>query len=321
MKNTLIITCSLALIAASSACNKKPNYTRIILPAWGTTCEVIYENKNDDNLIKSIDSLFQELSLSFSNYDSNSIIAGINLNNSLYIDKHLLALLELSQYLFKVSNGNFDPTIFPLVKHWGFMNKQGLWADTNMIDSMLVNVGLTKWSWTNREIKSKPTQGKIDFNAVAPGYAADIIALFLKEKGINNFYINNGGELVLSGNNKFNKPWNIGITDPLKVDQGDTIFSISNISMATSGNYRNYFSHKGIKYGHTIDTKTGYPKQTNIISATVFAKSAALADGYATICMTMNLTEVLLFLKKENLMAYLIYETSGGVNKCFIPHI
>lgn len=296
------------VLLLNSCDEKKLGYTKVLYPIWGSTCEIIYENDKNVNLLDGLDSIFNELTLSFSNYDSNSMLARINANQSQQLDKHIYALLETSKRMNTLSKGSFDPSIYPIVKLWGFMNKHGNWIDTTKIPEILVHVGLEKWTWNKDSITQKPEKSMIDFNAIAPGYAADILSQYLDGLGLKNYYINNGGELVLKGNNQKGKPWEIGINSPINPETGDTTFSLSNIALATSGNYRNYFKHQGKKYGHTISVKDGMPILSNVLSATIFCKSAAEADALATICMTMTKNQAILFLKENNYKGYLIWD-------------
>jgi len=307
-----IIWIAFLLTILNSCKQQQDNYTKILYPIWGSTCEIIYENNQSINLLDGLDSIFNELTLSFSNYDSTSLLAKVNNNQSKLIDKHLFTLLETSKIMHTLSQGNFDPSIYPVVKLWGFMNKQGSWIDTSKIPALLQNVGIEKWRWDEDSIIYKPEKSMIDFNAIAPGYAADVLAQYLNSLGVKSYYINNGGELVLKGVNPKNKPWEIGINAPLNPENGDTIFTISNTALATSGNYRNYFKHEGRQYGHTIAVKDGMPILTDVLSATIFCKSAAEADAIATVCMTMSKVQAVSFLKENKYKGYLIYAVLNG---------
>ena len=130
-----------------------------------------------------------------------------------------------------------------------------------------------------------------------------------------------GGEIVVSGNSEKQVPWRIGINKPtddsLNTNQElQDVVNVSDIAMATSGNYRNFYYKNGKKYAHTIDPKTGYPVQHNILSATVLAKNCATADAYATSFMVMGLDGAKKVLEKHpELYAYLIYADNKGSNK------
>ena len=161
----------------------------------------------------------------------------------------------------------------------------------------------------------------LDCSAIAKGYGSDIVARFLKKKGISNFMVEIGGEIVVNGVSEKQVPWHIGINKPTD-DSTNTsqeiqdVLDITDIAMATSGNYRNFYYKNGKKYAHTIDPKTGYPVQHNILSATVLAKNCATADAYATSFMVMGMEGAKQILKKHpDLCAYLIYADENGQNK------
>ena len=161
----------------------------------------------------------------------------------------------------------------------------------------------------------------LDCNAIAKGFGTDMVARMLKRKGIRNFMVEIGGEIVTSGNSDKRVPWKIGVTKPTDDslntnEEIQTILNVSDIAMATSGNYRNFYYKGGKKYAHTIDPKTGYPVQHSILSSTVLAPNCATADAFATSFMVMGLDKARKVLKKHpELMAYFIYADEKGNNK------
>lgn len=297
------------------SCNsKQTEYQRLRIEVWGTNCDIIYEPSDKANEFTLLVNLFEELNASINTYDSTSLLSKINSNSSNAIDPHIHRLLELSAGVHAKSNGVFDPTIRPVVQKWGFLRQEGNWVDTQELAQLMPEVGLNQWEWDSNQIIEKPKDASIDFNAIAPGYAADLIAWVLDSIQLKNYYINNGGELRLKGKNEKGLPWKVAITSPfggLK-NWGDTLFAITDTAMATSGNYRNRFEHEGITYSHTISVKTGMPVQTEIVSATIFSSSSALADAYATVCMALNFNEAKAFIEENNLHAYLIYKDDRG---------
>ena len=133
----------------------------------------------------------------------------------------------------------------------------------------------------------------LDFSSIAKGFGVDCVARLFDRKGIKNYMIDIGGELVLKGQNSKMETWRIGVNKPiddsLSVNQElQTVLEITNAGMATSGNYRNFYYKDGKKYAHTIDPRTGYPVQHNILSSTVIAKDCATADAYATAFMVLG---------------------------------
>ena len=158
----------------------------------------------------------------------------------------------------------------------------------------------------------------LDCSAIAKGYGSDCVARLLRSHGIDNFMVEIGGEVVTSGINPDRVPWRIGVTKPVDDstqvnEQLQTVLNVTDKAMATSGNYRNFYYKGGRKYAHTIDPKTGYPVQHNILSATVIADNCATADAYATSFMVLGLDGARRILKHHpELMAYLIYYDARG---------
>ena len=145
----------------------------------------------------------------------------------------------------------------------------------------------------------------MDFSAIAKGFGVDHVAELFRKMGISNFMVEIGGEIVAQGTNPKGEAWRIGINKPnddstCTDNELQEIIEVHNVALATSGNYRNYYIQNGRKIGHTIDPKTGYPAQQNILSSTVKAPSCAMADGYATAFMVMGMERSQEFLKKHH---------------------
>ena len=155
-------------------------------------------------------------------------------------------------------------------------------------------------------------------SAVAKGDAVDVIAQLLRRKGVKNFMVDIGGEVVVSGQNPQGSLWRIGINKPvddsLSLNQElQTVLTLTDVGIATSGNYRNYYYHEGKKYAHTINPHTGYPALHNLLSATVIARDCMSADAYATAFMVMGLERAKAFVEaRPDLDAYFIYADSTG---------
>ena len=201
------------------------------------------------------------------------------------------------------------------------MLRRGVPPTKAKIDSIKTLVGYEKVALEKGRIIKQNPKIMLDCSAIAKGYGSDIVARFLKKKGISNFMVEIGGEIVVNGVSEKQVPWHIGINKPTD-DSTNTsqeiqdVLDITDIAMATSGNYRNFYYKNGKKYAHTIDPKTGYPVQHNILSATVLAKNCATADAYATSFMVMGMEGAKQILKKHpDLCAYLIYADEKGQNK------
>lgn len=193
------------------------------------------------------------------------------------------------------------------------------------MDSLRKVVGYTKVNETDGKngqtaISKSDNRLMLDCGAIAKGYGSDVIARLLRRHGIKNFMVEIGGEIVTSGVNEKQVAWKIGVTKPtedsLSTNQEiQTILNVTDKAMATSGNYRNFYYKDGKRFAHTIDPRTGYPVQHNILSATVLADNCATADAYATSFMVMGLEKAKEVLDRHpELMAYLIYSDEQDNN-------
>ena len=285
---------------------------------FGTVYNIIYQN--DDNLKQDIEAELKRVDFSLSPFNKQSIISKINRNENVKTDKMFTDVFILAQSISKETDGAFDITVAPLVNAWGFGFKNGTKPTPHAIDSLKQIVGYEKISLTNETVRKKDSRMMLDCSAIAKGYACDVIASFLRKKGIENFMVEIGGEIVTRGINSERLPWKIGVTKPVDdtldtKQELQTVLNVTNKAMATSGNYRNFYYKNGKKYAHTIDPKTGLPVQHNILSATVLADNCATADAYATAFMVMGLDKAKTVLEKHpELMAYFIYSDEKGNN-------
>ena len=201
---------------------------------------------------------------------------------------------------------------------WGFGFKNATQIDSLTIDSIRQFVGIDKVRMENGKVIKDDPRLMLDCSAIAKGFGVDCVARLFDRKGIKNYMIDIGGELVMKGENAQMNTWRIGINKPiddsLAVNQElQTILEISNAGMATSGNYRNFYYKDGTKYAHTIDPRTGYPVQHNILSSTVVAKDCATADAYATSFMVLGLDSAKAVCNAHpELDAYFIYSKDNG---------
>ena len=278
--------------------------------AFGTIYNITYQSDEDLGLL--IEKELAKVDSSLSIFNPSSTISKINQNEDVDADELFLHVFKLSQEVSKETGGAFDTTVAPLVNMWGFGFKSGEQPSKESIDSLMQLIGYDKIRLEGKRIMKDDSRIMIDFSAVAKGYGSDRIANLLSSKGVENFMVEIGGEIVTVGVNPKKESWKIGVTkptdDPLSTNRElQTILNISDKAMATSGNYRNFYYKDGKKYAHTIDPKTGYPVQHNILSATVITDNCATADAYATAFMVLGLDGSKEILNKHpELKAYLI---------------
>ena len=283
---------------------------------FGTTYHITYQC--DSDLTQSIKAELLKVDASLSPFNKESVITAINNNKDVRPDEMFKDVFSLAMDISKDTDGAFDITVAPLVNAWGFGFKNGSQPSRHQVDSLLRLVGYEKVSMVDGKVKKKDPRIMLDCSAIAKGYGTDRVARLLQSRGVENYMVEIGGEVVTSGVNPERLPWKIGVTKPTddSLNTGhelQTILNLTDKAMATSGNYRNFYYKGGKKFAHTIDPKTGYPVQHSILSATVIANSCAVADAYATSFMVMGLDKAKKVLERHpELMAYFIYSDEKG---------
>lgn len=285
---------------------------------FGTVFTITYQYEK--NLNDEILAVLNEVDNSLSPFNKNSIITKINENIPVTPDKMFVEVFQLAKQISTETNGAFDITVAPMVNVWGFGFKNGTSPTKEVIDSIKGIVGFEKVNYQDGKVLKQDPRITLDCSAIAKGYGCDMVARLFRQKDIKNFMIEIGGEVVTSGISEKRIPWKIGVTKPtddsLSTNQElQTVLNITDMAMATSGNYRNFYYKNGKKYAHTINPKTGYPVQHNILSATVLAPNCATADAYATSFMVLGMEKAKQILEKHpELMAYFIYSDPKGRN-------
>lgn len=288
---------------------------------FGTVYNVTYQY--DGNLKAEIDAELKKFDGSLSPFNDTSIITRVNRNEELLTDSFFQKCFNRSMEVSKETAGAFDITVAPLANAWGFGFKQGAFPDSLMIDSLLQITGYEKVKLTDGKVLKQDPRIMLSCSAVAKGYSVDVVARLLDSKGIKNYMIDIGGEIVAKGHNPKDGLWRIGINKPiddsLSVNQEiQTILELSDVGLATSGNYRNFYYKDGKKYAHTIDPRTGYPVQNNILSATVVAEDCMTADALATAFMVMGLEQAEAYANAHpTIDACFIYSGEKGEFKMF----
>lgn len=258
----------------------------------GTTYSLkIIELKKSPRLLylnTKIDSVLADVNDKMSTYIPSSELSKFNKLIStewITISEDLAEVINSSLKISKESNGSFDITVGPLVNLWGFgPQKNDLEIPTKKeIDSLLKIIGYNLIELDRYNLKLRKTIPDIycDLSAIAKGYGIDKVGLFLESIGLNEYMVEIGGEVRTKGKNKNNESWSIGISTP-STNSLQKILAISDLSVATSGDYFNYYEVDGVRYSHTIDPKTGMPITHKLASVTVIHEKCEYADGYAT---------------------------------------
>lgn len=318
-RRILIIVLAIAILVVWRELHKDEEAKLIHLT--GQTMGVVpysikYLDMTGRNYKEEIDSLLVDFNNSLSTYISTSEVSRFNTSDSItYQTPYFYPMLQISREIFDKSEGAFDPTIGPLVNAWGFGPEKKLTLDSTLINSLLLTVGFDNVVF-DEEMAAKSPGIMLDFSATAKGYAVDVVADFLKAEGIVNFMVEIGGEVVCGGKNEKSNYWKIGIEKPDMSPDMSNLFAttfVKNTALATSGNYRNYYKEDGRIISHTISPFTGYSIRHNLLSASIYAPSCALADGYATACMVMGLEKSIEMIEKNSeLEGFLIFSDEDG---------
>lgn len=315
--NFLVIT---LLFVCSCNINNHPGYYITLTgPTQGTSYHITYQSNDSTDYQNEIDTLLRQFDLSLSTYEPASIISRVNRDEpDVILSEYFIYCFNASREVFAASEGAFDITVAPVVNAWGFGFTERADPDSLMIDSLLQYIGMNHVRLENDRIIKDFPGIMLDVNAIAQGYAVDIVSEFFDSIGLVNYLVEIGGEVRCKGKNAHGQFWRVGIDKPidgiqLPGLQMEAIVSLHNRSLATSGNYRRFYVRDGVKYSHTIDPSTGYPVQHSLLSATVIADECIMADAFATAFMVTGLEKSKEILKtRKDLEAYLIYTNESG---------
>jgi len=322
----------ISLLLFSCGGNKKDNASEKIQyeltgNAQGTTFMVKYLTDDSLDVSEDVKIIFDQMDHQLSTYIDSSVISLFNNSRDTFrillpADTFFRTVFYKSKEIYEKSEGAFNPAVMPLVKYWGFSREEMI---PDKIDSLKVDSLLHYTDFSSCSFKIIRPLGiriqenmLLDFNGIAQGYTVDLICEMLEKKNIHDYMVEIGGEVRAKGRNKEGKPWNIGIDKPVENNddhQLQAIIPLEDRALATSGNYRKFYVKDGVKFSHTIDPKTGFPVQHNLLSASVLAPDCAMADAYATVFMVYGVEKTKTFLKDNpelKLDVYLIYSDVSG---------
>lgn len=323
LKSSLIVLLTVGLMTSCLVTPKSDTeYIRNSGKMFGTFYTITYQHPEGKDIHTDILEKMKEFDLSLSTYNPNSIISRINQNDtSVLTDSYFDEMFEMAQYVAAETHGAFDITVAPLVNAWGFGFTKLTDDENPDVEEILAYVGYQKIKLKDAQLLKDDQRILIDASAIAKGQASDVIAHLLEVHGCRNFMVEIGGEVVSRGLNPNGKPWQIGIDVPAEdmTDAGrelQTILGISGVGLATSGNYRQFYYRDGKKYAHTIDPRTGYPVEHNLLSATVVAPTCMEADAFATAFMVLGVDSAIAISNRiPQIECYLIYTDENGLDQ------
>jgi len=322
MNKYLLISITVVIFIFINSCSPKKDYIKNEGYIFGTMYHFTYKSNKD--LEPAIKKQLQKFNESLSTYDPNSIISRINQNDtSVQTDKYFTTCFNKAYEISTVTNGAFDMTVAPIVNAWGFGFDESAIADSIKIDSLMQYIGFDKVKLVKNKIIKETIGLMLDASAIAKGYGVDVAVEVIEFAGIKNYMVEIGGEVRAKGINEKGNLWQIGIDKPIEDPTAmhrelEAIVSLNDKSLATSGNYRQFYEKDGIKYSHTINPKTGYPAQNRLLSASVLANNCMTADAFATAFMVMGVEEsIKLSDSLKNIEVYFIYTDSINSYKTY----
>ena len=310
----LLLLFSICITVSSSAQKKA---ITISGKAQGTYYVVKYLSRDTVSLQPEIEGLFRQIDRSLSLYLPSSLINRFNKGDKVMMDDHMRTVIKKAQEVSRETDGLFDITVKPLVDLWGFgveRHNNGK-PSPEAIKRTLRHVNYENLTLRARYLLKKEPGVEIDCNGIAQGYTSDVIAKFLLSRGISNYLVDVGGELVALGNNDKGKPWSVGIERLPQGDGNQQWLMMTSGAVATSGNYRRFFEEGGTRFAHTINPLTGEAIHNNIIAVTVTAPDAITADAYDNALILLGVDKGLAFVRdhpKLKLGALYIYKDADG---------
>lgn len=333
---SLLVVISFLMI---SSCSPRDRYVAVSGYAQGGTYTVKFNMNGVDGMIEkspaeirdSIDSILSRIDNSISGYNRKSLLSRFNSGDVIVPDSIFLDIYVKGYDVFNATEGIVDVASAPLFDMWGFGFTRDSLPDASVLESAMAASGMDRMRYdigaylgTEGELSSASLlvkEGplpKLNYNAIAQGYSCDLVASYLYSIGVKDMLVDIG-EIFCDGRNPSGQPWTLGIDRP--VDGNDergadlqVIFKSPGgpCGIVTSGNYRKYYVKDGKKYSHSIDPRTGYPVGHSLLSATIVAENALVADAYATYCMVVGLKEAQDFIEDSpGFEGCLIYDEDG----------
>ena len=333
MKPVIRLFLCLFAIVASLSCSEHGRYITVTGFAQGGTYTVKFNAEgvqcSPEQVRDSIDALLRNIDNSLSGYNKKSLLSRFNAGETIAPDRMFVDIYAKAHDIFEETSGAVDVAAGPLFDVWGFGFANDSLPSAQKVQEVMRSCGMAKLkkamplsedgTLAPGDLLMEPGDlPKLNYNAIAQGYSCDVVARYLYSIGVKDMMVDIG-EIFCDGKNPSGRPWTLGIDRPVdgNNDPGSQIQGIFRApegphGIVTSGNYRKFYVRDGKKYAHTIDPRTGYPVEHSLLSATIVAENATLADAYATYCMVIGLEEAIDFLSsRPDLEGCLIYDEEG----------
>lgn len=326
----------LSLMALMSlSCTGRGGYVRIEGYAQGGVYSVTFNTEGVDcsptQIRDSVEAILRKIDFTLSGYNRNSVLSRFNAGETIVVDEMFAEIYSMAHDVWEETGGAVDVSFSPLYDMWGFGFRNGSMPSARQVDSVmsLCGMGLCRSSIEDligQEVEPESiyltphasASPQLNYNAIAQGYSCDLVARFLYSVGVKDMMVNIG-EIYCDGKNPSGVAWTVGIDRPEDGNnelgaQLQGVFSVPEgpHGVVTSGNYRKFYVRDGKKYAHTVDPRTGYPVTHNLLSATIIAGNAMIADAYATYCMVIGFEQAKSFIEsREDLEGCLVYDEGG----------
>ena len=272
----------------------KNDMAEIQMFAMDTFIDLKAEGENGEKALLEAEKEINRLERLFSTTIEQSEIFAVNQYASkqpITVSKDTFDLIEKAKKYYSITEGAFDITIAPVLKAWGFTEEVKRVPSDEEIQQKLQLVDDSKLhiDKQNSTIYLEKENMSIDLGGIAKGYASDKVNEILKKNGVSSAVISLGGNVSVIGKRPDGTKWHIAVQDPINSEKYVGILNVENTSVITSGVYQRFFEQDGKKYHHIIDTKTGKPAQTGLLSVTIVCDDGAMADVLSTSVMVAGL--------------------------------
>ena len=330
LKRWLFCCAAIVLAMHLGACSNEPEAVQLAGRTMGTTWHVTYtptaKRESPAEVQRGIEAVLAEVNLSMSTYLVESEISRFNragLEEWFSVSTDFFTVLQAALAIGKASGGAYDVTVGPVVNLWGFgpVATTDTVPDKMAVIQLLRRIGQDKLRVDEKNQKiMKMDDLVLDFSSIAKGFGVDAVADWLLLQGVADFMVEVGGEMRLAGLNPKKSAWRIAIEQPdTLLGSVATAIEVTNQAIATSGDYRNYFEVEGKRYSHTIDPRTGFPVDHDLVSVTVIHSSAMTADGWATAFMVMGATDAMKVARELDLAVYFIQRSGQSFKSSYSP--
>lgn len=311
-----------------SACDDSKNRLSVLSgPTMGTTWSVKFSGtpkESVEDLKADIEAALEQVNAEMSTYRPESHLSRFNAADAgtlMTLPDDMVKVVSAAFEISSMTDGAYDVTVGPLVNLWGFGPDPDRFEPPSETD---INAAMARVGWQQLLLNDnellQPGDVYVDLSSIAKGFAVDKVAELLERQGVENYLVEVGGELRGSGKKPYGQPWRVAVERPIPgVREVEKVVALTDMAVATSGDYRNFFESDGQLYSHTLDPRTGYPVDHMLASVSVLHESAMMADGLATAMTVLGPEAGMAFAKQHELAVFFIVRTGEGVEELSTP--